>query len=62
MSLPATKRSECPLCDEGIKVGEPIEQNVVTRAWQHVECPLPKPKEVCPTCFVEKALDGSCLC
>ena len=29
MSFPATRRSECPRCDEGIKVGEPIEQNVV---------------------------------
>ncbi|QPX61921.1 hypothetical protein SEA_DANNYDE_77 [Microbacterium phage DannyDe] len=62
MSVSATKRSSCPNCDEGIKVGEPITRPDGRRSWEHVECPLPRPKDVCPECFMEKAVDGSCLC
>ena len=62
MSFPATKASACPRCDEGIKPGEHIEQNTLTRAWQHLECPPAKPREVCQVCFLEIANNGECGC
>ena len=62
MSFPATRSSLCTNCFDGIKVGDIIERNTLTRGWQHVECPPEKPREVCPVCFLEKANNGACGC
>lgn len=51
----------CVECDYSINEGDEIAKR--DGAWAHVECPLVTTyTELCQTCFIFKAIDGSCLC
>ncbi|HEY5482795.1 MAG TPA: hypothetical protein VIK31_03150 [Propionibacteriaceae bacterium] len=60
--------SHCPECGQKIHVGTDIENIAapvggITPGWAHVTCPPEIPHgPVCPTCHLEKSLDGSCDC
>ena len=51
----------CLTCEQKIRVGDEIAR--VDGQWVHLECPPEPPVgEVCTRCWIEKSLDGSCLC
>lgn len=53
----------CPECEETFDVGELIVRNPADTGWAHETCPEPPaPRPVCPECFLEIALSGSCGC
>jgi hypothetical protein len=65
MGLTAMYPGECAACDEPIKPGQKITRPFNERRYIHAECPEPAPeikREVCKTCFQEKAANGSCDC
>lgn len=50
-------------CGERIHEGDEVEY--VEHVLVHVDCapaPEPEPRPVCPTCFMEIALNGACQC
>lgn len=58
--------SRCPECGQTIEIGAPIAPGRDFLApWVHETCPPGKLdiiREVCPECFTERSVDGSCLC
>ena len=55
----------CRACDESIEVGDDLVMD--DNQAVHFDCastrPLPsKPREVCPRCFIERAVNGDCGC
>lgn len=62
MPITAQHPAVCEDCGDYIQVGDVI---VLAggAGWVHQVCPkLPQPRPVCPTCFQETALNGSCGC
>ncbi|MFD4957119.1 hypothetical protein [Microbacterium sp. NPDC058389] len=67
MSVVAKLQTKCPECHGTIDLGDFIEQRPVDgdQRWVHAHCPpgrLDIVRPVCPGCWTEKAVDGSCLC
>jgi len=64
MSFEAKFPSECVGCDEGVKAGEVI-AFATGGGVVHLVCPNPLPdvsRPVCPRCFQEQSVNGSCGC
>lgn len=66
--MKAQYAAPCAECEHRIRVGDEI-VNVgfvvggMPPVWAHAECPPEIPHgPVCPTCHLEKSLDGSCDC
>jgi len=70
VSFPAEYESMCAGCGSTIRVGDLIEPSDPDDGefkpwWQHESCPPAKfdiTREVCPTCFTERSVNGECMC
>jgi hypothetical protein len=65
---PAVHESRCPECGSTIRAGElivPPPGGEWGTVWRHANCPPGRfdiTREVCSSCFTEKATNGACLC
>ena len=61
MSFRASYKGVCADCDEPIQVGQLIRTE--GDEYVHVKCaPARKLGEVCPSCWLEKSVTGTCGC
>ncbi|MDF2554163.1 MAG: hypothetical protein K0R60_58 [Microbacterium sp.] len=68
MSVAAKIPTKCPACEGWIEVGDFIKPDPLDggkATWVHEHCPpgrMDLIREICPGCWTEKAVDGSCMC